>query len=272
MLTFPLILAAVSAGLFGGFHCVAMCGGLAHLFSGLIQQGSTSKIDDGQRRVFKTIPITPIAAKELALQSVVPIFGHAGSGILSTNSKSKIYLHAGRLTSYALIGAFLGGVGAAAMGLGIAMQAHQLWYWLGNIVLILLGLRLLGWRMPRGLIWKFGKWRGLSRWTIPAAQGMARHPFVLGMSWGGLPCGLSYAVAPLALLSGAAWSGAVLMLLFGVAALPHLLMAQAMSNRLKAMPQTRMLQAVFALLLIAFGAAGLMFAEMVKLPVLLCLS
>ncbi len=35
MLTLPLIIAAISAGLIGGFHCVGMCGGIASLLSRL---------------------------------------------------------------------------------------------------------------------------------------------------------------------------------------------------------------------------------------------
>ena len=49
--------------------------------------------------------------------------------------------------------------------------------------------------------------------------------FALGALWGLTPCALVYGVLPLALLSGGAWQGALIMLAFGVGTLPNLLAA-----------------------------------------------
>lgn len=256
MLTFPLILAAVSAGFFGGFHCVGMCGGMSHLFSSMVGSRQSSSIDYQSQTSFKAIPIRLASADK---------FSFSPFGVANT---ANVYLHAGRLLTYALIGAFLGGLGGITLGWGVAMPTHQIWYALGNMALIFLGLRLLGLRLPARL---HPTWRSLMVWTSPAWKRGAQHPFALGLAWGGLPCGLSLAVAPFALLSGAAWSGAVLMLLFGLAALPHLLIAQALSHRLKTMRSMRLLQTGMALILIGFGVAGCWFPETLKASVLYCL-
>jgi sulfite exporter TauE/SafE len=49
------------------------------------------------------------------------------------------------------------------------------------------------------------------------------HAFVLGIVWGWLPCGLVYTALALALASGGAWQGGLIMLAFGGGTLPMLL-------------------------------------------------
>ena len=46
--------------------------------------------------------------------------------------------------------------------------------------------------------------------------------FVLGLIWGTMPCAPVYGVLPLALISGSAQDGALIMLAFGIGTLPNL--------------------------------------------------
>lgn len=251
MLTLPLVFAAISAGLLGGIHCVGMCGGISQLLSSLPSKAAT------QALVFAPRQSMP--------------FGVAPGGL-----SYLIFLHGGRLCTYMLIGAMFGGLGTGLMRLrvpGQLIQVQQLWFFVGNLALIFLA----------GRVWGV-------RWTdylpVPVNQGLAkfsaalhphllkagRHPFKLGLSWGLLPCGLSFAIAPFALISGAAWSGAVLMLIFGLSALPHLLLAQSIAKVRERHTKLRYLRAFFALSLLVFGLLGLFYFDMRDMPALLCIA
>ena len=54
----------------------------------------------------------------------------------------------------------------------------------------------------------------------------------MGMLWGLTPCALVYSVLPLALLAGGALQGALVMLAFGIATLPNLVVAGYALNEL----------------------------------------
>jgi sulfite exporter TauE/SafE len=266
MITLPLILAALSAGLIGGFHCVGMCGGIASLLSKLPQAvgvGSNQRLaSDFSGKVIAIHPVTADMTETAEL--TVP---YAAQFLYACK------LHAGRLSTYALIGAVFGGVGAASLRWQADLPIRTVLFVVGNLALIMLGLRLLGIRL-QALLPAFLNHKILSMYSklMPTMQRGSKHPYLLGLTWGCLPCGLSYAIAPFALLSGAAWSGAVLMLVFGLAALPHLLVAQTISRQVKAHGWMVFTQALFALILIVFGLAGLFYFDMKNMPDFLCLT
>jgi len=139
--------------------------------------------------------------------------------------------------------------------------------------LILLGCRLLGLLPKRHpfehLFLKIQKW-GSS--LLPALNTAREFPFLLGMSWGGLPCGLLYAIAPFAWLSGDVFSGAMIMLLFGLAALPHLLITQQLAKQPVNSASMRSLRIISAVLLISIGAMGLFYFDMHNMPSFLCIT
>jgi sulfite exporter TauE/SafE len=265
MLTLPLIIAALSAGLIGGFHCVGMCGGIAGLLSRLPHKMTTPNAQALREFPQKVIAILPDPSSES---------GTAAHALTSDNTfYYQCKLHGGRLTTYMLIGAFFGAMGAASLRWKADLPITTVFFILGNLALIFLGLRLIGVRMqaiiPDLISAKLN--RAYARW-MPMARTANTHPFLVGMAWGGLPCGLSYAIAPFALLSGAAWSGAMLMLFFGLAALPHLLIAQTISRQIKQHGFMRILQILFALLLISFGLFGLVYFDMKSMPDFLCVT
>lgn len=133
--------------------------------------------------------------------------------------------HAGRLTTYAALGALSGGVGGALPGPS----------WLGSAVsaalLVWFSLRLGGWvegpRLPVAGI--FGRAGGLlRRGGIPARA-------AFGALNGLLPCGLVYAALALAVTAGSPQRGALAMLSFGLGTVPGLaatvLGARALAKR-----------------------------------------
>ncbi|MBC3880208.1 sulfite exporter TauE/SafE family protein [Undibacterium sp. LX40W] len=252
MLTWPMLFAVISAGLIGGFHCVGMCGGISHLLAKLPSFPSEK------------------SAVQLTAQHIIPIQAHRSPNP-SKQIAYLVFLHAGRITTYCLIGAVFGGVGAVTMSWTWMRGATPYLFFFANILLLLLGLRLVGVSLP----WPRSGNRifaSISQALMPSMRKGSRHPILLGLAWGALPCGLTYAVAPFAILSGQAWSGAILMLIFGLAALPHLLVTQLVSQQIRASAVTYVLRIVVGLVLIGLAILGLVFYDMQSMPAFLCIT
>ncbi len=120
--------------------------------------------------------------------------------------------HAGKLSSYAVLGGLAGGVGAALPGPA----------WLGAIVSTVLvvwfAAALAGWAPePTASI------PGLQRLATDAARkGDLVSRFVFGVANGLLPCGLVYAALGLAVATGRPLGGAIAMIAFGLGTVPAL--------------------------------------------------
>ncbi|MFZ6774331.1 sulfite exporter TauE/SafE family protein [Undibacterium sp. SXout7W] len=258
MLTLPLVLAAVSAGLAGGIHCVGMCGGISSMLTKAGQDHLSTQHN-------KTIPIKIQAATRELLPS--------SYGWVSNTWSYTLMLQSGRIFTYMLIGALFGSFGAAGMLFKAALPLQQIFFVLGNLALIFLGLRLLEISLKFPMLHQFtDRFLGFVHSFLPALRRGSRYPFLLGMSWGCLPCGLLYTVAPFALLSGSAISGAVLMFLFGIAALPHLLFAQTLFTSGMQKKASSLLRKVCALFLIGIGLIGLWYFDMKGMPDFLCVT
>jgi len=254
MLTLPLVFAAMSAGAIGGVHCAGMCGGISNLLTGL-----------GQKSYPAIGKIIPIALAGQAQAKQTPL------GLLP-NLRYQTMLQGGRIFTYTIAGAVLGGLGAAGMLFKPYLPVQQIMFVIGNLMLILLGLRVLG-LLPRLTIMQnlLAQLHVSLSGRLPSLGQVARHPFLVGMGWGCLPCGLLYGVAPFALLSGDAWSGAVLMLVFGLFALPHLLLTQAVMQRAQNQTIMRGIRYLGAAILLGIGGFGLWYFDMQDMPSFLCL-
>ncbi len=178
---------AMLAGLLSSTHCIAMCGALA-------------------------------------LAGHAPAAGqsHGPDQVLSLTA-----YHAGRLFSYALVGALAGASGGWLLTQACSEEVLALWpRVVANLALIGIALAmLLGWR---GLERSARPFLPLWRRIMPVTARLRRLPgpgarFTLGMLWGWIPCGLIYAVAATAAISGSANTGASLLLGFGIGTLPALL-------------------------------------------------
>lgn len=125
-----------------------------------------------------------------------------------------LVFNAGRITTYAAMGAasgFLGGRIALALGAQTAL------YVLANIMLIGVGLHLAGATRFLSLLESLAMplWRRLPR---PAPG----HPYLAGLAWGFIPCGLVYGALAAAAFAGSAPGGAAAMVAYGLGTLPWL--------------------------------------------------
>jgi sulfite exporter TauE/SafE len=129
--------------------------------------------------------------------------------------------HGARIAVYAVLGAFIGGLGSLlGVGSGLSHAAGIAGLVLGGGV-ILFGLGYLGW-LP------LGRLDAPSRWLNKAMgraikQGGSLGIVLLGALNGLLPCGLVYSALLMTASAGGPVPGAVGMVLFGVGTLPALL-------------------------------------------------
>jgi hypothetical protein len=184
-------------------------------------------------------------------------------GALSAGAGSRLPLHlaynAGRIASYTLAGAIAGALGGMVLYYDVLPLQLAL-YVLANLMLILLGLYLAGWSSLVTRLEAVGRrlWRHISPLTtrfLPVDT--APRAFAVGTLWGWLPCGLTYSVLAIALVSGGAANGAALMLAFGLGTLPNLLLAGLLLRRARSWFQDRMVRWVSGGLVLGFGIAGL---------------
>jgi len=209
--------AAFLIGLLGGVHCIGMCGGIVGALT----------VQAPRRR----------QAWDLHLA-----------------------YSAGRIASYACAGAIMGMIGGAGLIFNQVLPVQLLLYVLANLVLISLGLYLagLGNQLVRLEALGAGLWRRVQPYSaniLPADN--AGKAFLLGALWGWLPCGLVYSLLASAMLSGAAGSGAAVMLAFGLGTLPNLLLAGILFERLRGFAVDRRVRLAAGAVVAGFGVAGL---------------
>ena len=168
--------------------------------------------------------------------------------------------HAGRLASYAALGAAFGVAGAATLEAGVLLPLQRTLYVVANIFLLLLGLSVaVGLPgitpLQRAGAKLFGRLLPLLQ-PLLRQQGVAGR-LTLGVAWGLVPCALVYSVLPLALFGGGAWQGAAVMLAFGAGTLPNLAAAGWLLRRSKRVVAKRGWRYAVAAVLIAFAGAGI---------------
>lgn len=145
--------------------------------------------------------------------------------------------NAGRVASYAAGGTLAGLAGGIGMLAANLVPAQAVLFVAANLLVVLLGLHLAG---LGGVVLRLeaagaALWRGiqpLGRRFLPAQTPW--RAFGLGLVWGWIPCGLVYSALALALASGGAGRGAIVMLAFGAGTLPNLLAAGYAARRLRA--------------------------------------
>ncbi|MEI6876898.1 MAG: sulfite exporter TauE/SafE family protein [Spirochaetota bacterium] len=175
---------ALLTGLLGGFgHCIGMCG--------------------------------PIVASQAVSRGV-------GSSGMGARVIVGLQYHAGRLFTYAAIGAAMGLSGSFANTAGGIAGIQNVAALLAGLVMIAMGLSI------------SGLWRGIAlierhNGTVLALAGKAMsstsalRTIFLGLVMGLLPCGLSYTAFIASAGAGSAFKGMMVALLLGVGTLPALL-------------------------------------------------
>ncbi|MFO1284910.1 MAG: sulfite exporter TauE/SafE family protein [Burkholderiales bacterium] len=217
------LVAALLAGLLGGVHCIAMCGAYITL----------AQRDAGQA-------VEPLRSA-----------GDIARGLVAA--------HAGRIGAYAFVGAAFGALGGTAYA-AAWIGAQRGLYLVANLFLLVVA-----WSLVRGGgAPGFAERAGLAvhRRVAPAlARTIGGSTLAsrvgLGVLWGLTPCALVYGLLPLALLSGGAWQGALILVVFGIATLPNVLAAGWMVGRAKRRLDHRYLRWAAAVIVAAFAVVGL---------------
>jgi sulfite exporter TauE/SafE len=190
--------------------------------------------------------------------------GIVGALSLQTAQGAKWPLHLaynlGRITTYTLLGAVLGWLGAIGGMLEGVLPVQLTLYVLANLMLVAMGLYFLG--QTRWLAPFERAGHRLWRWVQPATRRFlpvrsVAQAFPLGLLWGFLPCGLVYSVLATALLAGDGVRGAGVMLAFGLGTLPNLLAAGLLLRRFRDVAGHPWVRRAAGLLVVAFGLLGL---------------
>ena len=226
-MSLSVLISAGVVGLVGGLHCIAMCGGF------VAAAAARDAVPNGQPSLL--LPAALILRRQLAY-------------------------HAGRVTTYMVLGAAFGSAGSIALDAAALLPLQRTLYILGNLFLVLLGASLVLGTGGIASLQQAGA-RVLSA-LLPPLQPLLRRPgfvgrSVLGLVWGLMPCGLVYSVLPLALLAGGAWQGALTMLTFGLATTPSLLATGVFAGQVRRVLRGARPRYAGAALMIAFGVTGI---------------
>jgi sulfite exporter TauE/SafE len=216
------LIGALLAGLLGGLHCIAMCGGYI---------AAVSRSPAGG---LPLLPTNRLWALQLAAQ-------------------------AGRVTTYVALGTIFGAAGGAAIAASWEPLQRVL-YVVANLLLLALAFAVARGEAGSPLLERAGL--AVFARVLPAVAPLARSSgiagrFGLGLLWGLTPCALVYGVLPVAMLAGGAADGALVMLAFGLGTLPNLLAAGWLVARAPSWMGGRRARLAAAGLIAAFALAGI---------------
>ncbi|MEW8682585.1 MAG: sulfite exporter TauE/SafE family protein [Candidatus Thiodiazotropha endolucinida] len=215
-------LAAFVVGLLGGGHCVGMCGGIV----GALTFGLPASV---QNRLLDTFPY-------------------------------QLGYNLGRITSYVVAGAIMGGLGVLLTQAVPVYVAQRVLLVIAGAFMILLGLYLGGWwtglaKIERAgnLLWT--KIEPFARKLLPVkSPGQA---WILGLVWGWIPCGLVYSMLVWTVSAGSVAKGAGLMLAFGLGTLPNLFVMGILAGSLVRWFKDIRVRRAAGLIVILFGIVTL---------------
>ncbi len=167
-----------------------------------------------------------------------------------------LFYNLGRLISYMVAGALVGG---AAAGAATLVSSYEVLNWLrlvSGLVIIILALYIAKWWQGLQYVEKMGMhlWKRIAPLTqkllpLPSAV----HAFPLGFLWGWLPCGLVYSTLTWAAVSGDAINGSVIMLAFGLGTLPSMLLIGTGVSFISKLKNAPFFRHCGALLLLIYG-------------------
>jgi len=188
----------------------------------------------------------------------VMLLSGATAGARRRPWRPQLWFHAGRVASYACLGALTGALGSLSAFFWRAGRGQALLLLVAGAALGALGLAILGllrWNPLRATALVPMRWlhAGLRRvLRLPRAWIAAPYGALLGL----LPCGLIYTMLIRAAATASPWRGAAVMASFGAGAIPALLLVALGAARFT--PQLReRLFACSGVLMLALGAAAI---------------
>lgn len=213
-------LAAFGAGLMGGLHCAAMCGGVVCLLNG-------SQSNPGTRWSFVAAYNGGRIASYTAAGGLAGIAGQAGLLLRGSLPVQQLLMLSAGLT-LCVMALYLAGVTPLMRQLEGA----------GTVL----------WRQVQPFTRSV-----LPVTSVPRALG-------LGALWGWLPCGMVYAALLLAVSSGDPLHGALIMFAFGLGTLPNMLLISGAAGHLQRAIKRRGVRWLASALLCAMGVYALLHA------------
>ena len=210
---------AFMAGLLGGAHCAAMCGGIVSL--------TCAPAADGRPRS----PGYPLAYNLGRISSYVLAGALAGS-----LGQAGMAMRGGALAQHLLM--FLMGATLIVVALNVA-----------GVRPVTRSIEAAG-----SLLWRHVQ--PVSRHFLPVTTPW--QALGLGALWGWLPCGMVYAVLLTALASGNAAEGATILAAFGLGTLPNLLLIGSAVGRVRRWMQIARVRYVASVLIAAVGIYGML--------------
>ena len=220
-----------------------MCGGITTMLTSAID--SPPSKNKSKTSAYGDIEIKVTHSDDSSITGCTP----------SVNRSSLLlFYHVGRIASYCIIGAIVGFTGSiAAKNIGMPIAGLRL---ISAVFLILLGLYIGQWLLWLNRIEALGK--GLWGYLSPLAKHVipvdsTKKSFGLGALWGWLPCGLVYSTLTWALASGSSYTGAAIMLAFGLGTLPALLTISLGISSIKRLLVKAAFRKIMAISLICYG-------------------
>ena len=215
------VTSAFIAGLMGGAHCAAMCGGIVGIVS------------------------RP----------------HAGSEPIPRQWRYALAYNGGRIFSYAVAGFLAGALGQGGLWLRGGPLAQQVMLFFAGVTLLLLALYVAGVTpVARGIeaagavVWR--RVQPYSRWFLPADS--VPRALGLGAIWGWLPCGMVYALLLTAMATADARQGALVMFAFGLGTLPNLMAISLLFGQVRKLSALRPLRIASGAVIGGLGMFGIL--------------
>lgn len=215
------VTSAFIAGLMGGAHCAAMCGGIVGIVS------------------------RP----------------HAGSERIPRQWRYALAYNGGRIFSYAVAGSLAGALGQGGLWLRGGPLAQQVMLFFAGVTLLLLALYVTGVTpVARGIeaagavVWR--RVQPYSRWFLPADS--VPRALGLGAIWGWLPCGMVYALLLTAMATADARQGALVMFAFGLGTLPNLMAISLLFGQVRKLSALRPLRIASGVVIGGLGLFGIL--------------
>ena len=172
----------------------------------------------------------------------------------------QLAFNAGRIAAYVAGGAAVGATGGLLLHAGPVVAAQTALFVLANALMLMLGLYVAGWgravlrlESAGGVVWR--RIEPLRRAFYPVDS--TAKALGAGAVWGWIPCGLVYSMLALALASGGAAEGALVMLAFGVGTLPNLLAAGLAAQKVLALRRIPWVRQAAGAAIVAMAVIGL---------------
>ncbi|WP_373604480.1 sulfite exporter TauE/SafE family protein [Vibrio sp. UCD-FRSSP16_30] len=167
----------------------------------------------------------------------------------------------GRISSYLIIGALIGGAVANSVNLFQSTHLLSILRAIAALMIVLLGLYLAQWWNGLLKIEKLGQ--TLWKFIAPAAAKMLPlrsigYAYPVGMIWGWIPCGMVYSMLSWAAVSGSALNGLLIMGCFGLGTLPAMLIVGTGSSQFASVIRNPIIRRITGSLMIVYGIYSLL--------------